>query len=175
MCAYAPHLSYFSRSQSKLGSKFLMSACAIVVWWHDWYRICNVSLQNTHLCTSTNPHLILKQSCKTWPQSEPQPNIQMSFHMHKPTYLSGPCSSLTTLSYFPCLLLLASFLSFVPYLCQHWLLSSFAVAYSSLQPIHQALRISVHSHGSLFFFKTNCFSCHGSSSSAIFFPPYISF
>ena len=94
------------------GTEFVMFPCKT--------HICEPPLINT--LSSNNParpdlnqNLNLTSKCLS---------ICISPH----TYLSGPCSSLTTLSYFPCLLLLASFLSFVPYLCQHRLLSSFAVA-----------------------------------------------
>ena len=126
--------------------------------------------------TSTSPHLIFKQPCRTWPQSEPQSNGQMSF---------------------PCLPLLASFLLYVPHLlfpncCRPWLLvflSSRPILYSSLQPIHHlALSImiwfrqslltklpeslSIHLLSSLSFpshLPTNCFYC--SNSSQQFSPP----
>ena len=96
---------------------------------------------------------------------------------------------LTTLSYFLCLPLLDSFLSFVPFflfffsfliptltfsLCQYHLVF-FPPAYITwlfkylISPISTKLSEYLHVQRSpLFFFKTNCFSCHGSSSSQQF-------
>ena len=43
-----------------------------------------------------HPHLIFKQPCWTWLQSEPQPNVARCLS-HEPMYLSGPCSSVLSM------------------------------------------------------------------------------
>ena len=78
---------------------------------HGWN--CPTPLQGTYTYVHLHQsiHFIFKQSCRT--QSNQNLNLKTRCLFYEPTYLSGPCCSLTTLSYFPSLPLLANFFSFL--------------------------------------------------------------
>ena len=139
-------------------------SCAIVDWRNGWCRVCEFpsTSYKTHIC----PHLIFKQPCRTWLQSELQPNLARCLS-HEPMYLSLP---LLFFKYCPCPPLLDRFILQVYFLfpfpnCAPYPDSLISLSqYSSLQPtpgsfniwFHQSLltkasKISVHTF--LFFFK----------------------
>ena len=84
---------------------WVWSLMGCIDWKNGWCRISEISPSTkcTHLPTSTNPHLIFIQPCRTWPQSEPQPNSHAS---HGPRFslitLRWQVNSFT-ISYLPCI------------------------------------------------------------------------